>query len=80
LWQGKERNTLEHIESAKKPQGLAAVSPEKRKEIARAGGRAAAQSGKAHRFTSEEAKVAGKRGGSISRRRRKEFEVNEALP
>lgn len=38
-------------------------NPERQKEIAAAGGRKAQASGKAHRFTSEEARAAGKIGG-----------------
>ena len=41
--------------------GFAAMSPEKKREIASLGGRAAHQSGHAHEFTSEEARAAGKK-------------------
>jgi general stress protein YciG len=44
-------------------QGFASMTPERRKEIANKGGRAAHAQGLAHRFTSEEAKEAGKKGG-----------------
>jgi general stress protein YciG len=48
--------------------GFAALDPEKQKEIARLGGKAAHAQGKAHEFTSEEARVAGKKGGeAVSR-------------
>ncbi len=50
--------------------GFAAMSPEKRREISRKGGRAAHQKGTAHQWTSEEARVAGRKGGAISRRGR----------
>ena len=43
--------------------GFGAMDPEKQREIARKGGRAAHARGKAHRFTAEEAKVAGRKGG-----------------
>ena len=56
---------------AKKPRGLAALTSERRREIASKGGQAAHAQGKAHRFTSEEAQAAGQRGGKISRRRNK---------
>jgi general stress protein YciG len=46
-----------------KPKGFAAWSPEKRREAARKGGRAAHAAGKAHVFTPEEAREAGRRGG-----------------
>jgi general stress protein YciG len=41
--------------------GFAAMSPERQRQIASLGGRAAHQSGHAHEFTSEEARVAGKK-------------------
>jgi hypothetical protein len=43
--------------------GLAALSPERRREIAAMGGRAARQAGVAHSFTAEEAVSAGRKGG-----------------
>jgi general stress protein YciG len=52
------------------PRGFAAMSPEKQKEIASKGGKAAHAQGKAHKFTSEEARVAGKRGGEVVSRDR----------
>ena len=39
--------------------GFAAMSPERQREIASLGGRAAHQSGHAHEFTPEEARAAG---------------------
>jgi hypothetical protein len=42
------------------------MSPEKQKEIASKGGKAAHQKGTAHQFTSEEARAAGKKGGQAS--------------
>lgn len=51
--------------------GFASMSPEKKREIASKGGKAAHARGRAHRWTSEEAKAAGRKGGSISRRRPK---------
>ena len=41
--------------------GFAVLSPEKKREIASMGGKAAHEHGRAHRFTSEEARAAGKR-------------------
>ena len=43
------------------------MSPEKQREIASKGGRAAHQKGTAHEWTSEEARNAGRKGGQISR-------------
>jgi uncharacterized protein len=53
---------------AKEDRGFASMSEEKRKEIARKGGKAAHEKGTAHEFTSEEAREAGKKGGKRSRR------------
>ena len=41
--------------------GFAAMDPQRQREIASLGGRAAHQSGHAHEFTSEEARAAGRR-------------------
>ena len=50
--------------------GFAAMSPERQREIASKGGRAAHEKGTAHEFTSEEARHAGRRGGeAVSRDR-----------
>ena len=43
------------------------MSPEKQREIASKGGRAAHAKGTAHEWTSEEARSAGRKGGQISR-------------
>lgn len=51
--------------------GFAAMDKEKQKEIARKGGQAAHERGTAHEFTSEEARVAGKKGGDVVSRDRK---------
>lgn len=48
-----------------KPKGLAALTPERRREIAALGGKAAAKTGRAHRFTSDEARTAGRKGGQV---------------
>lgn len=47
----------------KKRRGFAAMSPEKQREIASKGGRAAHERGTAHTFTTEEARDAGRKGG-----------------
>jgi len=47
------------------------MSPEKKREIASKGGKAAHSLGTAHKWRSEEAQAAGRKGGSISRRRPK---------
>lgn len=43
------------------------MTPEKQREIASKGGRAAHQKGTAHEWTSDEARSAGRKGGQISR-------------
>ena len=46
-----------------KPRGFAALSVERRREIASQGGRAAHDSGHAHQYTTESARQAGSKGG-----------------
>ncbi|MCU0255367.1 MAG: KGG domain-containing protein [Vicinamibacterales bacterium] len=47
--------------------GFASMSPEKQREIASKGGRAAHLKGTAHEWTADEARNAGRKGGMISR-------------
>ncbi len=49
--------------------GFASMSPEKQREIASKGGRAAHVQGTAHEWTSDEARAAGRKGGAASRSR-----------
>jgi len=51
--------------------GFASMSLDKKREIASKGGKAAHALGTAHKWTSAEAQLAGRKGGSISRRRPK---------
>lgn len=51
----------------KSKKGFASMSVEKRRAIASMGGKKAHEVGTAHQFTTEEAKVAGKKGGSAKR-------------
>jgi uncharacterized protein len=51
----------------KERRGFASMSPEKQREIASKGGRAAHEKGTAHEWTPDEARVAGRKGGQISR-------------
>ena len=51
--------------------GFASMSADKKREIASKGGKAAHALGTAHKWSSEEAQAAGRKGGSISRRRPK---------
>ncbi len=50
--------------------GFAAMDPAKQREIASKGGKAAHAKGTAHEFTSDEARVAGKKGGEVVSRDR----------
>lgn len=58
----------------KSRKGFAAMDPERQREIAALGGKAAHASGRANRWTSEKAAAAGRIGGKISRKRKKEQE------
>jgi general stress protein YciG len=50
--------------------GFASMNPERQKQIASQGGRAAHQKGTAHEFNSDEAREAGRKGGeSVSQNR-----------
>lgn len=51
----------------KERRGFASMSPEKQREIASKGGRAAHEKGTAHEWTPDEARTAGRKGGQISR-------------
>ena len=57
------------------------MSPEKQREIASKGGKAAHQKGTAHEWTSEEAREAGRKGGMASHRRKQEgsSEMGDAM-
>lgn len=46
--------------------GFASMDPQKQKQIASKGGKAAHQKGSAHEFTSQEARKAGSKGGQSS--------------
>ena len=53
-----------------RPRGFASMDPERQRQIASLGGRAAHQQGTAHEFDSEEARQAGRKGGeAVSRDR-----------
>lgn len=55
------------VERKKERRGFASMSPEKQREIASKGGRAAHVKGTAHEWTTEEARRAGRKGGQVSR-------------
>ena len=51
----------------KERRGFASMSPEKQREIASKGGRAAHAKGTAHEWNADEARNAGRKGGQVSR-------------
>jgi general stress protein YciG len=53
-----------------RPRGFAGMDPAKVREISSKGGRAAHAQGTAHKFTTEEARAAGKKGGVAPHRTR----------
>jgi uncharacterized protein len=61
----------------KSGRGFASMSPEKQREIARKGGRAAHAKGTAHEWNREEARAAGSRGGTVSRGGRGKLPFNK---
>lgn len=54
-------------ETTKRPRGFAAMDRDAVRAIGRKGGKAAHAQGRAHEFTREEAKIAGKKGGAATR-------------
>jgi general stress protein YciG len=62
-----ESETRTPATGRKTPRGFAAMDPQAQRAIAAKGGRAAHQKGTAHEFTSEEARIAGRKGGEASR-------------
>ena len=65
-----EESRSEASGGRKSNRGFAAMSPERQKQIASEGGRAAHRLGVAHEWSSEEARMAGKKGGQIVSRNR----------
>ena len=54
---------------ANKKRGFGSMDPERQREIASLGGKAAHRKGTAHEFTKETAQIAGRKGGQVSRGR-----------
>ena len=52
----------------KSRRGFAAMSPDTQRRIASEGGKASHASGRGHRFSADEARDAGRKGGLVSRR------------
>lgn len=65
----------------KRPRGFAAMDRKVVSEIARKGGKAAHSAGTAHEFTSDEARVAGRKGGRATHaKRRRQLEDQQDKP
>jgi general stress protein YciG len=62
----------------RKPRGFAAMDRRLVSEIARKGGRAAHAAGTAHEFTSEEARLAGGKGGRATHENRRRMNMQRA--
>jgi general stress protein YciG len=58
--------------SKKARRGFAAMPPEQVRELSRLGGLAAHRAGKAHEFTREEARAAGRKGGMATQAKRRD--------
>jgi uncharacterized protein len=52
------------------PRGFATMAPARQREVASKGGRVAHERGLAHEFTSEEGRIAGRKGGELVSRDR----------
>ena len=61
----------------KSRRGFAAMSPERQREIASQGGRAAHKQGVAHEWNKDEARSAGKKGGQASGSKRRSISRQE---
>jgi general stress protein YciG len=62
------------------PRGFASMDPQRQREIASRGGKAAHQKGTAHEFNPDEARAAGSKGGQAAHRKgtAHEFDSDEA--
>lgn len=69
---------MSNPEIPRKPRGFATFSPERMREVASAGGKSAHALGRAHRFTSELAQEAGRKGGAANAQRLRR--IREAQP
>ena len=59
-------------EKPRKLRGFAAMDPQLVSELAKRGGKAAHRAGTAHQFTSDEARLAGRKGGMATHAKRRE--------
>src|SRR5687768_7007600 len=63
---GQQEDVTSGTRPEKKGRGFAAMDEERQRAIASEGGRAAHEQGRAHEFTPEEAREAGRKGGQAS--------------
>ncbi len=64
-------DTMKLLQNGKRAQGFAVMGVERQKMIASTGGKAAQESGRAHKFNAKEAAAAGRIGGRVVSRDRK---------
>ena len=67
-------STTPATEKPRKSRGFAAMDPKLVSELAKRGGKAAHRAGTAHQFTSDEARVAGRKGGMATHAKRRDKE------
>ena len=67
------RREGESAAKVKRPRGFAAMDRKLVSEIARKGGKAAHSAGTAHEFTTDEARLAGRKGGRATHAKRREL-------
>lgn len=60
--------------------GFATMNPTLLHEIARRGGKAAHEAGTAHEFTTDEARIAGRKGGHAARRAKRAADSRLSAP
>lgn len=65
-------------QGGKSNRGFASMDPQRQREIASEGGRAAHEKGTAHEFTSEEAREAGRKGGMARSANRRNAIINQS--
>jgi general stress protein YciG len=68
--EGETEMTQNNSERPKSNRGFASMDAQKQREIASKGGRAAHAQGRAHEFTPDEARTAGRKGGEVVSRDR----------
>ena len=76
--QNREQQSINQPQRRTSNRGFASMDPERQRQIASQGGRAAHQKGTAHEFDSEEARGAGRKGGqAVSRNREHMSEIGQ---